>query len=67
MFISKGKERAFSLTGNIITAIIMSLIQAKDIYPKVEIPDTFTGDRRKFKAYEIQYRIYLWADAKKGD
>jgi hypothetical protein len=59
MFISKGKERAPSPTGNTITAAIMSPVQAKNIYPKVEIPDTFTGDRKKFKAYEAQCRIYL--------
>jgi hypothetical protein len=65
MFISKGKERALSPTGNIITAVIMSSVQAKDTYPRVEVPDTFTGDRKKFKAYEAQCRMYLWADTKK--
>jgi hypothetical protein len=52
MFISKGKERAFSPTGNIIAAVIVSPVQAKNIYFRVKIPDTFTGDRKKFKAYE---------------
>jgi hypothetical protein len=30
----------------------MFLVQAKDTYPRVEIPDIFIGDRKKFKAYE---------------
>jgi hypothetical protein len=59
MSINKGKERAPSPTGNIIIAAIISLIQAKNTYPKIEVPDTFTGDRKKFKAYETQYRMYL--------
>jgi hypothetical protein len=67
MFTSKDKERAFSLTGNITVTVIMFLVQAKNTYPKMEIPDTFTGDRKKFKAYETQCRIYLWANAKRED
>jgi hypothetical protein len=59
MFISKGKERAFSLTGNTIAAVIISPIQAKNTYLRVKILDTFIGDRKKFKTYEIQCRIYL--------
>jgi hypothetical protein len=67
MSISKGKKRAPSLTGNTIAAVIVSPVQAKDIYFKIKAPDTFTSDRKKFKVYETQYRIYLWADAKRGD
>jgi hypothetical protein len=67
MSISKGKERAPSLTGSTIIAVIMFPVQAKNIYLRVKVPDTFTGDRKKFKAYEAQCRMYLWADAKKGD
>jgi hypothetical protein len=59
MFTNKDKERAISLTGNITATITISTVQAKDIYPKVKISDTFSGDRKKFKAYEAQYRIYL--------
>jgi hypothetical protein len=53
MFISKSKERAFSPTGSTIAIVIMSSIQAKDTYFKIKAPDIFTGDRKKFKAYEI--------------
>jgi hypothetical protein len=52
MLISKGKERAPSLTGNIIIAIIVTVVQQKDIYSRITEPDTFSGDRKKFKAYE---------------
>jgi hypothetical protein len=52
MFINKGKERALSLTGSIIVTAVMSPVQIKDIYPRIKVPDTFTGDRKKFKAYE---------------
>ena len=52
MSISKGKERAASPTGSIIATAAVSTVQAKDTYPRVEVPDTFTGDRKKFKAYE---------------
>jgi hypothetical protein len=59
MSISKDKERVLSLTGNIIAAAIISPVQAKDTYLKIKIPDIFIGDRKKFKTYETQYRIYL--------
>jgi hypothetical protein len=59
MSISKGKERASSPTGNIIAAAVIFPVQAKDTYFRIKIPDTFTGDRKKFKAYEAQYRMYL--------
>jgi hypothetical protein len=67
MFISKGKERAPNLTGNTITTTVIFTVQAKDIYPRVKAPDIFLSDRKKFKIYEIQCRMYLWADRKKGD
>jgi hypothetical protein len=67
MFISKGKERAVSPTGNIIIIAIISTVQAKDTYLKIKTLDTFSGDRKKFKAYKAQYRMYLWADGKKGN
>jgi hypothetical protein len=53
MSINKGKERAFSLTGNIIITVIISPVQAKDIYLRVKVSDTFIGDRKKFKVYEV--------------
>jgi hypothetical protein len=59
MFISKGKERAPNLTGNIIITIVIFTVQAKNIYFKIKTPDTFSGDRKKFKVYEAQCRIYL--------
>jgi hypothetical protein len=59
MFTSKNKERASSPTGSIIIAAVMFPVQAKNTYFKVEIPDTFTGDRKKFKVYETQCRMYL--------
>jgi hypothetical protein len=59
MSTSKDKKRAPNSTGNIIVTVIMFSVQAKDTYPRVKIPDIFTGDRKKFKAYEAQYRMYL--------
>jgi hypothetical protein len=60
---AKGKERASNFTKNttvqsIITAIIFT-VQAKDTYPRVKPPNTFLSDRKKFKAYETQCRMYL--------
>jgi hypothetical protein len=52
MSISKGKKRALNSTGSIITAIIVSPVQAKDTYLRIKVPDIFTGDRKKFKIYE---------------
>jgi hypothetical protein len=59
MSISKGKERAVSPTGSIIVTATISTVQAKDTYLKIKTLDTFSGDRKKFKAYEAQYRMYL--------
>jgi hypothetical protein len=59
MSISKDKERVFSPTGSIIITIVMSTVLAKDIFSKVKIPDTFSGDRKKFKTYETECRIYF--------
>jgi hypothetical protein len=52
MFTSKGKERALSPTGSTIVTTIMFTVQAKDTYFKVKVLDIFSGDRKKFKAYE---------------
>jgi hypothetical protein len=59
MFISKGKKRAFSPTGSIIAAAIIITVLTKDTFFKIKIPDIFSGDRKKFKAYETEYRIYF--------
>jgi hypothetical protein len=59
MFTSKGKERALSLTDNIIITTVIFTVQAKDTYPKIKVSDIFSGDRKKFKAYEVQCRMYL--------
>jgi hypothetical protein len=67
MSTSKGKERAASPTGNTIITAVISTVLIKDIFLRVKIPDTFFGDRKKFKAYELQCRMYLWADGKKKD
>jgi hypothetical protein len=67
MSISKGKERAASLTDSIITTVAVLTVLTKDTFLRVEIPDTFSGDRKKFKVYELQCRMYLWADRKRGD
>jgi hypothetical protein len=49
----KDKERVFNLTDNIITtAIIVTIVLAKNTYSRIEEPDTFSGDRKKFKVYE---------------
>jgi hypothetical protein len=37
----------------------------KDVYPKVHQPDLFYGDRKKFKAYCNQVRLYIWSDSKR--
>jgi hypothetical protein len=59
MSISKGKERAPNPTGNIIITAVMSPVQAKNIYSRIKVPDTFINDRKKFKTYKTQYRMYL--------
>jgi hypothetical protein len=37
----------------------------KDVYPKIHTPDLFYGDRKKFKAYCNQVRLYIWNDSKR--
>jgi hypothetical protein len=60
---TKGKERATSPTGSIDTTVTTSNL--KEAYPKVAEPDLFYGDRKKFKAYCTQIRLYIWSDGKK--
>jgi hypothetical protein len=61
----KGKGRASSPTGSTaeqntadITVTPSTIITAptvlqKDIYLEITEPDTFSGDRKKFKTYEV--------------
>jgi hypothetical protein len=53
MSTAKGKERVASPTGNIITTAVIFTVLTKDTFPKVEILNTFFGDRKKFKTYEL--------------
>jgi hypothetical protein len=65
---AKGKERAFSPTDSITIAVITVItVLTKDTYPRITKSDTFSGDRKKFKVYEAQCRIYLWADGKRDN
>jgi hypothetical protein len=59
MSTSKDKKRAINPTDNTTAIIAIFTVQAKNTYPKIEILDTFSGDRKKFKIYETQYRMYL--------
>jgi hypothetical protein len=69
MSTSKGKKRAPSLIGSTTatTAVVALTVLAKNTFPRVKAPDTFLKNRKKFKAYETECRIYFWADAKRGD
>jgi len=58
MFINKGKKRAASLISN-IAIITITVIFIKDIFFRIIELDTFSDDRKKFKIYESQCRIYL--------
>jgi hypothetical protein len=49
-------KRAVSLTENIVASVARN---KKDTYPKVAVPDLFYKDRKKFKAYCTQVRLYL--------
>jgi hypothetical protein len=42
----------------IITAAILTVL-TKNTFSKVKVPNTFSDDRKKFKVYELQCRIYL--------
>src|SRR5450755_3048902 len=52
------------MAGN-ITGSIKDDTGDKDVYPKVHVPDLFYGDRKKFKAYCNQVRLYIWNDGKR--
>jgi hypothetical protein len=49
---NKEKDRAPSPTGSIIS-LMVDRKDDKDPYPKIQVPDLFYGDRKKFKAYYI--------------
>jgi hypothetical protein len=59
MSTNKGKERASSLTGSTIITVTASTVLQKNTYPRMELPDIFLGDRKKFKTYETQCRIVV--------
>jgi hypothetical protein len=50
-------KRAASLTGSIV--IFVTGHKDKDTYSKITVPDLFYRDRKKFKAYYTQVRLYL--------
>jgi hypothetical protein len=52
------------MAGN-ITRFIKGDSDNKEIYLKIYIPNLFYGDRKKFKAYCNQVRLYIWNDAKR--
>jgi hypothetical protein len=53
MSTSKNKERAANLTGNTIITVTVPTVLIKNIFPKIKISNIFSGDRKKFKAYEL--------------
>src|ERR1700722_11266845 len=59
----KGKGRDPSPTGSIVTTATEAPL--KEEAPKVAEPDLFYGDRKKFKAYCTQARLYIWADERR--
>jgi hypothetical protein len=67
MSTSKDKKRVPSLTGNTTATTVTSTVLTKDTFPKMKAPDTFSENRKKFKAYETECRIYFWADRKRRD
>jgi hypothetical protein len=62
----KARARDASPTGSVATAGPAAESAAtKETNPKVAEPDLFYGDRKKFKAYCTQVRMYLWSDSKR--
>jgi hypothetical protein len=49
-------KRAASPTGSVIGSVTRN---KKDTYLKIAVPDLFYRDRKKFKAYYTQVRLYL--------
>jgi hypothetical protein len=59
MSILKGKKRALSPAGSTTAQNIVITVLAKDTFPRMKALDTFSSDRKKFKAYETEYRVYF--------
>jgi hypothetical protein len=55
-------KRAANPIGSVINFVAGD---KKDTYPKVAVSDLFYRDRKKFKAYYTQIRLYLWNDFKR--
>jgi hypothetical protein len=55
-------KRAASPTKNVVSSVAGD---KKNTYPKIAVPDLFYRDRKKFKAYYTQIRLYLWNDSKR--
>jgi hypothetical protein len=49
-------KRAASPIGNVINSVAGD---KKDTYPKIAVSDLFYEDRKKFKVYYTQVRLYL--------
>jgi hypothetical protein len=49
-------KRAVSLIGSVVISVTGN---KNDTYLKITISDLFYGDRKKFKAYYTQVRLYL--------
>jgi hypothetical protein len=49
-------KRAASPIRNVVSSVAGD---KKDIYPKIAVPDLFYKNRKKFKAYYTQVRLYL--------
>ena len=52
MFTAKGKERVVSPTDS-VTTVITPVVFVKDTFFRIADSDTFAGDRKKFKVYEL--------------
>lgn len=60
---SRDDETPTPSTDTPATTTAMSTTKA--VVPKVAVPDFFHGDRKKFKAYCSQVRLYIWSEAKR--
>jgi hypothetical protein len=49
-------KRAASPTESVVSSVAGD---KKDTYSKIAVPDLFYRDRKKFKAYYTQVRLYL--------
>jgi membrane-anchored protein YejM (alkaline phosphatase superfamily) len=60
---SAEKVRAANPTEN--TTVLITGKRDKEVYPKLKKSDLFYGDRKKFKIYYTQVRLYIWTDGKR--